>query len=373
MSELDLLERLLTSHDTRAMSDAAAELGMSLTQREPDRHVRVLDLLHGVRREDDFGRGFVTALRSVLDAFVGALDREVADAELARLAERDGVRDVLIALYEGHRRPSQLATATERAKSQVTAFLKELETSGLVELDDDANDDGRARPRVLTTRGLSVARRLAQHASTPAVSDVSDTVSAVVQCFATLVARKHVARADLAAILDARLPVAASTRALATLAEESQRLGLAVDRDATFWHVEARLQDVVSEYLARATDGDGDALHALIPSLATRRGSIVIRTSGSKDAWSRLIHRRSLDRVEVIGSGEARVEGDIVGPFEVVYDSGIEVHHDLSSQNRRAYIDPADARWIHTVAQSTVPPQFSSAPLEAGAAFEGRA
>ena len=365
MSELDLLERLLTSHDTRALSDAATELGMSLTQREPDRHVRVLDLLHGVRREDEFGRGFVTALRGVFDAFVGALDREVADAELARLAERDGVRDVLIALYEGHRRPSQLAAATERAKSQVTALLKELETSGLVELDDDEIDDGRARPRVLTTRGLSVARRLALHASKAVVSDVTATVSAVLECFATLVARKYVARADLADILDRRLPVAASTRALAALADESHRLGLAIERDATFWHVEARLQDVVSDHLGRATEGDDEALRALIPSLHTCRGSIIIRTSRGKDAWSRLIQLRSLNRVEVIGSGEARVKGDIAGPFEVVYDSGIEVRQDLSSPNRLAYIDPADARWIHTVAQSRVPEQFSSAPLEA--------
>lgn len=368
MSDMELLRRLLASNEPRRMSDAAQDLGVLLTSRDVDRQVRALDLLHDVRTESEFGRGFVLALRNVFNSVLGTYDREASDAELSRVAERDGLRDVLSALYEGQTRPTRVAEQTGLGKSRVTALLRELEGMGLVETSDEEPGDARAKPRSLTPRGLGLARRLADHAAAPVFAEVSATVAAVLECFATLVSRQHVARADLSDILDRRLHIAASVRALSALQEEAHRLGLAVEQDATFWHVEAHLHTLVEEHLARATEGDSDALRALVPSLATDGRRTIVRTGKFKDAWSRLIQKQCLVRVEVVGPGEARVDWDApAGRFDVLYDSGIEVRSDLATRNCQAFIDPAELRWIHTVSQSAVPENgsFRCAPLEA--------
>jgi hypothetical protein len=165
-------------------------------------------------------------------------------------------------------------------------------------------------------------------------------------------------------MLDRRLPSAASVRVLTALERSSQELGLAVSHGETFWFVEAQLQDVVADHLARATEGNEEALHALLPSFATGC-RILVRTGQRRDAWSRLRLVHGLEHVEVIGTGEARLENEVrSGSFEVFYDSGALAQLDMSSSNRSHYIEPATRRWQHGLEQSTVPPTFSRVLLE---------
>lgn len=364
--DLKLVERLLSSNDTRRMGDAAKDLGVLLTTRASSQLVHALDALDRVHHEDDFGRGFLVALRHVFHAFSAALEREQSDAELTRLAEREGVRDVLVAFAEGSRLPSQIAERTGRQKSQITALLRYMESVDLIEADEPSSaEDGRVRPRVLTTRGAVLARRLADHSQASVVADVADTVTVVVESVAALVARQHVARADLAEVLGRRLPTAAAVRALEALEVAARDFKLAVSRDETLWFVEAQLQDVVADHLMRATEGDQTALRALLPALTTG-ARILVRTGQQRqDAWGRLKQVHGLDPVEIIGPGEARLgrEARAEG-FDVLYDSGTLVELDLGSSARQHFIEPASTRSQLCLKQSMVAESFKPVVLE---------
>lgn len=107
-----------------------------------------------------FAAGYLESMLDITAEFETTV-REHADvSEADGLAVREGWRDILFALAEGLRLPSEIADYLHEDRSRVTRVLGRLRAAGLAEVTPEDPLDGRMRPHRLTSNGRRALERL---------------------------------------------------------------------------------------------------------------------------------------------------------------------------------------------------------------------
>ena len=118
------------------------------------------ELARDLGATDRFASGYREALFDVLSAIETELVEEGRTSAAATEAVRPNLQEILTLLEKRSLRPTDLADETEKEKSLVSRYLRELRELGLVEVWAADAESARERPHRLTERGRAVLARL---------------------------------------------------------------------------------------------------------------------------------------------------------------------------------------------------------------------
>ena len=124
----------------------------------------------------------LTVLSTTATSYMNEITARHRRVDVAMLAERTSLMDVLLALdADEPRRPMVLAEEAGVSRTAITRRLTELRELGLARVEDDRDPDGRARVYFLTPSGEDVARIVKKRRSMSQLTPQAPPATAVVR------------------------------------------------------------------------------------------------------------------------------------------------------------------------------------------------
>lgn len=336
-----------------------------------------------------FAAGYVAALLDTVAEYEVSVRQASDEKELQRLAVREEWHQLLFALREGPKLPSELALRLGKDRPSVTRVLKRLRTAGLVQAFADESLDGRMRPHRLTVDG----RRLLAKMRAQIPDEVERGITVAVSLFRHLATNASSSALDLDTLAEAILDdPEAATAAVTTWAQRAREAGLLTEVAAPRQPVSPP-QPGPKYHLTTPTSGSAgdpaafdprnEALWLGIPQILaqiagrkderggpTRDAPVYVRTShGAWGAWAYALQNR-----DTTGMSRAIVDGDLLTgtmeppsqPFHLVYDDPEMLRADRDRPAMQEFMARADEKFVVSSGDEDVPEGFIQLELAPG-------
>ncbi len=341
--------------DKREMRRVARALGNELPRHR-------LDILQQFRAGlarvtidgDTYGAGYIAGMLDVTAEYEVFVRQARDDRELSAMALREDWRDVLRALAEGPRLPSDLANRLGKDRPTLTRILKRLRTAGLVEAYAKEGLDGRMRPHRVTMQGRRLLDKLGGDRSGNSAG-VERGIAAAVSLFQHMLGQPRSGESALLGLLDGIFASRDQSRAaLETWVDAVKKAGLVAEGQLP---VDAGTEATESPLWER--------IPSILSELGERRDDdlpVYVRTDDPAwGAWAYALQNR-----DSTGLSRTIVKGDILShsvkppdqSFALLYDNPDTIRADQKEPTMQAFLDRADEKFVVAGTDEEVPEGF---------------
>ncbi|WP_428264031.1 helix-turn-helix domain-containing protein [Haliangium sp.] len=360
-----VLKRLAAKpEDAEELRRVARALGSEL----PRQRLEVLrafraGLARQTEPEGTFADGYLNGMLDITAEYEVSL-RQVADeSERQRLAMRREWREVLLALREGPMLPSEIATVLRRDRPTITRILKKLRIAGLVEAYAQDEVDGRTRPHRLTLHG----QRLVDGLDAGVSAELERGIRIAVALFDHLVQHVSSSQSELDVVARAFEGDPGSAAAAVSLwRAEARDAGLLTEFDGEFHLTPGGAAPVGGR--SKLFWDHGTALLARLKEQRTTDFPVFVRTTN--DTWGPWAFALQND---ASGLSRTIVNGDILSRtieppphFDLLYDDPAVIGADREIPAMQSLIQQADARFVVTTGEDSIPEGFVQLELAPG-------
>lgn len=303
-----------------------------------------------------YAAGYVASMLDVTAEYETSVQQKGDERTLERMVAREGWRDVLRALCDGPRLPSELASALGEDRSKITRTLQKLRAAGLVQAHAGESPDGRKRPHRLTVQGRRVATELGAGVS----DDMARGIRLAVSLFKHLLAQSPSPATTLDTIAEDILgDTAAAPEAVGLWAEEAQKAGLVAEYqgDVPVATPVESSDGVPQAVLARGSEAVRrshalwQAAPAVLGQINERKGeSMPVYVRTSDESWGAWAY--ALGKLET--PGRTIVDGDITSRaleppaqrFVLLYDNADTLRADREQPTMQAFMERAADKFV---------------------------